>query len=71
MHVLASGPGLTGPGEPGVKLVPLDELVARADVISLHCELPERLRGLVEPGPSSRSSSRARSSSTSRAGRSS
>jgi D-3-phosphoglycerate dehydrogenase / 2-oxoglutarate reductase len=48
MHVVASDPGLAGHDEPGVELVPLDALLARADVISLHCELTDRTRGLVD-----------------------
>jgi D-3-phosphoglycerate dehydrogenase len=44
MRVVAYDPGLSGHAE----LVTLDELVARADVISLHCELTERTRGLVD-----------------------
>jgi D-3-phosphoglycerate dehydrogenase len=48
MRVLASDPGLTADGERGVELVALDELIARADVITLHCELTERTHGLVD-----------------------
>jgi phosphoglycerate dehydrogenase-like enzyme len=47
MRVIAHDPGLDG-AEDGVELVALDELVARADVLSLHCELTEQTRGLVD-----------------------
>lgn len=32
---------------PGIQPVPLDELVARADVLSLHCSLNDSSRGLI------------------------
>lgn len=48
MRVIAHDPALTGYGRGGVELVPLDELVGRADVISLHCDLTDRTRGLVD-----------------------
>jgi D-3-phosphoglycerate dehydrogenase len=48
MRVIAHDPGLAGHGETGMELVALDELVARADVISLHCDLTDRTRGLVD-----------------------
>ena len=48
MLVVAHDPAATAsPGE-AVELVSLDELVARADVITLHCALTERTRGLVD-----------------------
>jgi phosphoglycerate dehydrogenase-like enzyme len=48
MRVIAHDPGLAGSRRSGVSLVTLDELVARADVISLHCELTDRTRGLID-----------------------
>jgi D-3-phosphoglycerate dehydrogenase / 2-oxoglutarate reductase len=48
MHVIAHDPALAGRTPLDVELVPLDELVARSDVISLHCDLTERTRGLVD-----------------------
>jgi D-3-phosphoglycerate dehydrogenase / 2-oxoglutarate reductase len=48
MHVVAHDPALVGYARPDVELVTLDELVARSDVISLHCELTERTRGLID-----------------------
>jgi D-3-phosphoglycerate dehydrogenase / 2-oxoglutarate reductase len=47
MRVIAHDPGLLDAGE-GVELVTLKELVARADVLSLHCELTDETRGLVD-----------------------
>jgi len=34
--------------EHGVRYAPLDELLARADVVSLHCPLTERTAGLID-----------------------
>jgi phosphoglycerate dehydrogenase-like enzyme len=48
MHVIAHDPAPDGAHPPGVELVPLAELAARADVISFHCALTERTRGLVD-----------------------
>ena len=48
MHVIAHDPAFAGHAALDAELVPLDELVARADVISLHCELTDRTRGLVD-----------------------
>jgi D-3-phosphoglycerate dehydrogenase len=48
MRVIAHDPALAGYVPLDVKLVPLDELLARSDVISLHCELTEHTRGLVD-----------------------
>jgi D-3-phosphoglycerate dehydrogenase / 2-oxoglutarate reductase len=48
MQVIAHDPALSGYGGAGAELVPLDELVARADVISLHCDLTDATRGLVD-----------------------
>jgi D-3-phosphoglycerate dehydrogenase / 2-oxoglutarate reductase len=48
MRVIAHDPGVVGPLEAGVELVPLDELVSRADVMTLHCELTEHTRGLID-----------------------
>jgi D-3-phosphoglycerate dehydrogenase / 2-oxoglutarate reductase len=47
MVVIAHDP-VAGPAAPSVELVPLAELVERADVITLHCALTERTRGLVD-----------------------
>lgn len=47
MHVVAHDPGLNGSGDPAVELVSLEELVGRSDVISLHCDLNGKTRGLV------------------------
>lgn len=35
-------------GLPDIELVPLAELVARADVVSLHCELNDSTRGMID-----------------------
>ena len=48
MRVIAHDPALAGSTPLDAELVALDELVARADVISLHCELTERTRGLID-----------------------
>jgi D-3-phosphoglycerate dehydrogenase len=48
MRVIAHDPALAGSTPLDAELVGLDELVARADVISLHCELTERTRGLID-----------------------
>ena len=48
MRVIAHDPALTGLRQSGVPLVTLEELVARADVISLHCDLTDRTRGLID-----------------------
>ena len=48
MRVIAHDPALAGPRQTGVDLVTLDELVARADVISLHCDLTDDTRGLID-----------------------
>jgi D-3-phosphoglycerate dehydrogenase / 2-oxoglutarate reductase len=48
MRVVATDPA-AGAGAPrGVELVSLDELVVRADVISLHCALTPETHGLVD-----------------------
>jgi len=48
MKVLATGPA----GEPadGVTLVPLDELLARSDLVSVHVDLNPGTRRLIGPG---------------------
>jgi phosphoglycerate dehydrogenase-like enzyme len=48
---LAFDPLLTpaGAAELGVKLVPLDELMRRADFVSVHCPLSEATRNLIGP----------------------
>ncbi|MCW2951325.1 MAG: oxidoreductase [Conexibacter sp.] len=50
MHVVAYDPGLPdGPSRPdGVELVGLEELLARVDVVTLHCPLTEATRGLID-----------------------
>jgi D-3-phosphoglycerate dehydrogenase len=48
MVVIAQDPAAHTPPGDGVELVSLAELVARADVITLHCALTERTRGLVD-----------------------
>jgi D-3-phosphoglycerate dehydrogenase len=48
MHAIAHDPALNGASADGVELVSLGELVARADVISLHCALTEETRALVD-----------------------
>ena len=47
MHVIAHDPGRAR-APAGVELVPLAELVRRADVITLHCALTEATRGLID-----------------------
>lgn len=47
MEAIAHDPGLNGSGDPAVPLVPLEELVERSDVVTLHCGLSEETRGLV------------------------
>jgi D-3-phosphoglycerate dehydrogenase len=48
MHVVAHDPAADGSTAAGIELVSLAELVARADVISLHCALTAATRGLVD-----------------------
>jgi D-3-phosphoglycerate dehydrogenase len=48
MHVIAHDPAAEGSNAGEIELVPLAELVARADVISLHCALTAATRGLVD-----------------------
>jgi D-3-phosphoglycerate dehydrogenase len=48
MRVIAHDPGITGYTPLDAQLVGLDELLARSDVISLHCELTARTRGLID-----------------------
>lgn len=47
MRVIAHDPALSPDAGAGVELVPLAELLDRAEVISLHCALTDRTRGLV------------------------
>jgi D-3-phosphoglycerate dehydrogenase len=47
MVVVAHDPAADASPAEGVELVSLEELVRRADVITLHCALTERTRGLV------------------------
>jgi D-3-phosphoglycerate dehydrogenase / 2-oxoglutarate reductase len=48
MRVIAHDPALTGNTPLDAQPVGLDELVARANVISLHCDLTERTGGLID-----------------------
>jgi len=48
MAVVAHDPAAGRPPDPAVELVALQDLVRRADVITLHCALTERTRGLVD-----------------------
>jgi D-3-phosphoglycerate dehydrogenase / 2-oxoglutarate reductase len=48
MDVIAHDPEARAGSSVGIELVPLGELVARADVISLHCALTDDTRGLVD-----------------------
>jgi phosphoglycerate dehydrogenase-like enzyme len=48
MRVIAHDPALAEYASPEARPVTLDDLVANADAISLHCALTERTRGLVD-----------------------
>ena len=48
MRVIACDPAAEAGAEAGVELVPLAELVSRADVLTLHCALTPETRGLVD-----------------------
>jgi phosphoglycerate dehydrogenase-like enzyme len=48
MRVIAHDPAASAATADGVELVSLAELVARADVITLHCALTEATRGLID-----------------------
>jgi D-3-phosphoglycerate dehydrogenase / 2-oxoglutarate reductase len=48
MEVIAYDPALEPFADQHVELVPLEELLERADVISIHCGLTEETRGLVD-----------------------
>jgi phosphoglycerate dehydrogenase-like enzyme len=48
MEVIAYDPAIEPFAEPVVELVPLEELLERADAITLHCELTDRTRGLID-----------------------
>lgn len=48
MDVIAYDPAADAPAAAGVQLVPLAGLVARADVITLHCALTDATRGLID-----------------------
>jgi D-3-phosphoglycerate dehydrogenase / 2-oxoglutarate reductase len=47
MDVVAHDPAARR-GPPGVELMPLDALLARVDVVTLHCALTDTTRGLVD-----------------------
>jgi phosphoglycerate dehydrogenase-like enzyme len=48
METIAFDPALEPFADPRVELVALEELLERADVITLHCGLTEQTRGLVD-----------------------
>jgi phosphoglycerate dehydrogenase-like enzyme len=48
MHVIAHDPAAESLAAEGVEHVSLEELVARADVLTLHCALTESTRGLID-----------------------
>lgn len=48
MEVVAYDPGIDQFADGYIELVPLEELLERADAITLHCELSESTRGLVD-----------------------
>jgi D-3-phosphoglycerate dehydrogenase len=48
MRVIAHDPATSNDDADGIELVPLSELAARADVITLHCALTRETRGLVD-----------------------
>jgi D-3-phosphoglycerate dehydrogenase / 2-oxoglutarate reductase len=48
METIAFDPALEPFSDPQVELVALEELLERADVITLHCGLTEQTRGLVD-----------------------
>lgn len=48
MKAIAYDPAAAPDSYPGIELVSLAALVARADVISLHCALTDATRGLVD-----------------------
>jgi D-3-phosphoglycerate dehydrogenase / 2-oxoglutarate reductase len=48
MRVIAHDPAASNDDTDGIELVPLSELAARADVITLHCALTRETRGLID-----------------------
>lgn len=48
MKVIAYDPAIDGHREGEVEVVPLEDLLERADVITLHCGLNEATRGLID-----------------------
>jgi D-3-phosphoglycerate dehydrogenase len=48
MHVLASDPNLSTAGDAQVELTTLDELLARADVVTLHTRLTAETMHLID-----------------------
>ena len=48
MVVIGHDPAAGGAAPAGVERVSLEELVARADILTLHCALTERTRGMVD-----------------------
>jgi D-3-phosphoglycerate dehydrogenase len=48
MRVIAHDPAVAPGASAGVEIVPLAELLDRAEVISLHCALTDQTRGLVD-----------------------
>ena len=54
MHVIASDPAVLEPPVPGVDMVPFDELLATADVVSVHAPRCRRRTACSTPPPSTR-----------------
>lgn len=50
LRIIAADPYIDAeiPARSGVELAPLEELAARADIISLHCPLTEDTRGMID-----------------------
>ena len=48
MEVIGHDPAADGPAPAGVERVALNELFGRADIITLHCALTPRTRGMVD-----------------------
>ncbi len=48
MRVLATTATRSGGENGGIKFLPLEEMLAQSDVVSLHCPLTEKTRGMVD-----------------------